>query len=94
MKVDGRESATVQGIWKITDTYPEKNSYRLGRHVVFPFELRKHFSAIWFYIHYDGKEEKGGCMCRTSGVTNIQLRDNDYLQISTTNSQYCFERVM
>lgn len=84
----------LEGIWEITDVYPEKNNHRLGRYVVFPFELMKEMLAIWFYVQYDGAEKKGGCMCRTSTITNLQLNLSGDLQISTMNSQYCFKRVM
>lgn len=84
------------GIWEITDVYPEKNKHRLNRFVVFPFSIIVNASyAKWIYVNYFDRDEKAGGMCSTSLVKKIQLNeDGTSIQISTQNSQYVFDRRM
>jgi len=82
----------LEGIWKIIVASPNKNNYRVNRYVVFPWEISEGWIAIWMYANCDGTELKGGQICSTSCINNIQYEDRQ-LEISTKNSTYVFIRV-
>jgi len=95
-QINNMEQYSARGIWKIVDVYPSKNKHRLGRYVVFPWDLiSRKDCARWMYIPYDKKEEKGGQICITSLITDISyMEEVESLQISTENSQYVFNRIL
>lgn len=88
----------MRGIYKLVDAFPEKNKYREGRYVVFPYEVVEGFTTGWIYVNWDGVEyDSIGKTCRTSMVKDIQVVEmsDGYMsiQISTNDSQYVFNQI-
>lgn len=86
------DKSRPNGIWQITSATPEKNNHRVNRYVVFPWELQKGGLAMWLYVNWDGQEERGGQICRTSIIETIE-KDYHNVQITTRNSQYKFRLI-
>ena len=81
----------MRGIWKITDSNVKK---RIGRTVVFPYDIKHHQRLMMFYV-LDGEgssHESIGKNVLTSSVRKVE-KTKDGKVIHTANSFYEFVKI-
>lgn len=94
------DSFIPRGIYKIVEITNRNGSpvtdeviNRVGRHIVFPFDIEVGLRMRAFYVNYDIISIAGKMLLTTEVVSIQVMPDSGQLQVSTLNSQYLFSRM-
>ena len=94
--VESVRSFQADGIWVISNCFPEKNKHRKGRSVVFVEKMKVGKPCWWIYstAYNQAPHDSFGKIVSTSAIEDIKIAYNGDIQLSTKNSQYMFRRML
>lgn len=82
-----------EGVYEIVSANTEKAEKRVGRWVVFPFDLVVGVSANMLYTKQRNPDECCGRWLQTSWLKDVRYEDVE-LVLATENTEYRLERVL